>query len=560
MSALGFDSDHAALDFPPEQIRPIRWQLYLALFALANGGLFGLLQALDRVHFEFYGTVPGLSAASGYYQGLTVHGVMLALVFTFAFSNSFLLLTVMQGLGRPLASTPLAMAAFVALLFGVLLAGWAIVTNQASVLFTFYPPLKAHPAFYLGLVLVVVSTWLVSANQLLTLRSWRREHPTGRVPLLAFSSIITYVMWDIASLGVALEVLVLLLPWSLDLTPTTDPQLARTLFWFSGHAIVYAWLLPVYVSWYNLIPRQVGGKLFSDPLARLTFLLFLVYSIPVGFHHQFTEAGIPAGFKYFQGLLTFLVFFPSVITAFSVMAALESGGRAHGGRGLFGWIPRLPWGDPSVAAQLLAMLVFLIGGATGLVNASMTMNLVVHNTAFVPGHFHMTVGTAVALSIMGITYWLVPYLTGKALWARRLALLQGWLWAAGVLIFARGQIAGGLTAMPRRTAIGLSAYLPLEPSWNLDNTLTAIGGVIMFVSGALYFVVILGTLAGLAGRVRLGMPVAEYDMSTDHVWPFLDRWQAWMAVTVLLIALAYGPFFIGYLPQVNMTSIGWKLW
>jgi len=225
-----------------------------------------------------------------------------------------------------------------------------------------------------------------------------------------------------------------------------------------------------------------------------------------------------------------------------------------------GWIPRLPWGDPSVAAQLLAMLVFLIGGATGLVNASMTMNLVVHNTAFVPGHFHMTVGTAVALSIIGITYWLVPYLAGKALWARRLALLQAWLWAAGVLIFARGQIAGGLTAMPRRTAIGLSAYLPLEPSWNLDNALTAIGGIVMFASGALYFLVILGTLAGMAGRVRLGVPVGEYDTATDHVWPFLDRWKAWLAVTVLLIALAYGPFFIGYLPQVNMTSIGWKLW
>jgi len=167
------------------------------------------------------------------------------------------------------------------------------------------------------------------------------------------------------------------------------------------------------------VPRQAGGKIISDMYTRVVWILFLLLSIPVGFHHQFTDPGIPNVLKALHGLLTFGVFFPSLATAFSVMAALETGGRAAGGRGLLGWIPKLPWGDPSLTAQLLAMLTFVLGGITGLINASFTMNAVVHNTTWVPGHFHMTIGSAVTLTLVGVAYWLIPYLTGRGLYSRR---------------------------------------------------------------------------------------------------------------------------------------------
>jgi cytochrome c oxidase subunit 1 len=532
--------------------------MYLAFGLLAIGGLFGVFQALERLGLDPY---PSLPMVQSYYQGLTLHGVTLALEFTFAFSNGFLSLTVMRGLSRPMASSGLLWLSFGLGLGGALLAVGTIAANQASVLFTFYPPLQANPWFYVGLVLTVLSTWAVFANQLLTLRSWRRELPGQRMPLMAFTSILTYVMWFMASLGVAVEVLVFVLPWSLGWLPGTDPQLDRTLFWFTGHPIVYAWLLPAYVSWYTMIPRQVGGRVFSDPLARLVFLLFLVLSIPIGVHHQFEDAGIPEELKAVQAVLTFAVFLPSVITAFSVMATLENAGRARGGSGLLGWIPRLPWADPSVAAQLLAMLVFLLGGATGLINASYNVNLVVHNTAFIPGHFHLTVGTAVALSIIGIAYWLIPYLTGKALWARPLALAQAWTWALGVLIFSRGQISAGLADLPRRTAVATSAYVPLVPSWSFDNFLTGVGGILMTVSGVLFFAVLLGTLAGLAGRAAVAIPVApdEDTAEVESVWPILDRLMPWVAATVVLILVSYGPVFVSLMPM-NLTSPGFKVW
>ena len=70
------------------------------------------------------------------------------------------------------------------------------------------------------------------------------------------------------------------------------------------------------------------------------------------------------------------------------------------------------------------MIAFLLGGITGLMNASLTMNLEIHNTAFIPGHFHLTIGCAVALSYVGIAYWLTPYLEGRELWSPRSALVQ----------------------------------------------------------------------------------------------------------------------------------------
>ncbi|MBV8717442.1 MAG: cbb3-type cytochrome c oxidase subunit I, partial [Chloroflexi bacterium] len=532
--------------------------MYLAFGLLAIGGLFGLFQALQRAGVDMY---PSLPVVQSYYQGLTLHGVALALEFTFAFSNGFLALAMMRGFRRPMASTLLLWLAFGLGLGGALLAMGTIAANQASVLFTFYPPLQANPIFYCGLVLTVVSTWAVFANQILTVRQWRRESPGRRMPLMAFASLLTYVMWFIASLGVAVEVLVFVLPWSLGVLPGTDPELDRTLFWFTGHPIVYAWLLPAYVSWYTMIPRQVGGRVFSDSLARLVFLVFLLLSIPIGVHHQFEDAGISEEQKAIQAVLTFAFFTPSVVTAFSVMAGLENAGRARGGRGLLGWITRLPWGDPSVAAQLLSMLVFLLGGATGLINASYDVNLVVHNTAFIPGHFHLTVGTAVALSIIGISYWLIPYLTGNALWGRPLALAQAWTWAIGVLIFSRGQIAAGLADLPRRTAVATSAYVPLVPSWAFDNLLTAIGGVVMTISGVLFLLVMVATIGGAAGRAVVEIPIAaEEDLSESRTSiPVLDRVGPWVVATLLLIVVSYGPVFASLLPP-NLTSPGFKVW
>ncbi len=535
--------DPTGYELPASHRRVIRWTLYVGYLALTAGIFHGLANALSYAHINVLGYFPALKT---YYQGLTAHGVANAIIFTFSFGNAFLPLMCGRSLGRPL-SLQLLWATLGTLVIGNVLVIYAVVSNQASVLYTAYAPLQAHWTFYLGLALVVVSTWLALLNMLLALRAWKREHAGARVPLLAFISIVSWVMWFFASLPIAVSFLGFLLPWSLGLRTYIDPLFTRTLFWFTGHAIVYAWLLPAYVSWYALIPRQVGGVVVSDQYARGTFILFLLLSQPTGLHHQFTDPGIPAGMKAVQLVLTFGVFFPSLATAFSVMASLEIGGRRRGGTGLLGWIRALPWSDPSVTAQLLAMLTFVLGGATGLVNASFTMNQVIHNTTWVPGHFHMTVGSAVTLTFMGVAYWLVPYLTGKGLWGRKVALASSWIYGIGIMIFARGMISAGLAGMPRRIFRAGATYD--DPAWHLGGILTGVGGSLMFLGILLFFVVVAMTvLRGRVGSAPVDIPISEQltAPATTGWERNLDRIWLWALVLIVLIALAYGPFFLTY--------------
>jgi cytochrome c oxidase subunit 1 len=547
--------DAAGYELPDDQRRSIRWTIYIGYVALTAGIFHGLAQALSYANIDILRFFPGLK---GYYQGLTAHGVANAIVFTFAFSNGFLPLMTARALSRPLVAW-LTHATFGILLLGNILVIYAVVTNQASVLYTSYAPLQAHWTYYLGLVFVVVSTWLALVNMLVALRGWRRAHPGARIPLLGYISVISYVMWFLASLPIATSFLGFLLPWSMGLMEKVDPLLTRTLFWFTGHAIVYAWLLPAYVSWYALVPRQAGGRLISDSYTRIVFILFLILSIPTGFHHQYTDPGIPESIKAVHAVLTFGVFFPSLATAFSVVAALEIGGRARGGRGLLGWIPKLPWGDPSLAAQMLAMLTFVFGGISGLINASFTMNQVIHNTTWVPGHFHLTVGSAVTLTHMGVAFWLIPYLTGRGLWSRGQALTSAWVYTIGVLIFARGMIAAGLEGMPRRTFRVAATYT--NPDWDFGGMLTGIGGTLMFFGIAQFFVVIAMTaLAGVRGRHPVDIPVSETLTAPAAVgWErHLDRLGVWVVVTIVLCVIAYGPFLVMY-GAPRLISPGFRL-
>jgi cytochrome c oxidase subunit I len=530
--------------------------LVVALIALFGGATTGLFQALEYAGVEIYPSLAPIIRS--HYHSLSIHGVLNALVFTTFFICGFLPFVFSLSLAAPLASARLGWMTFWGMTVGLLVASIPLVGNAATVMFTFYPPLKAHWAFYVGLTLVVAGTWLVTLNLVLTWRGWRARHPGLRTPLAAFMSLVTFVMWTIASLGLAAEMLFVVIPWSLGLVAGTDALLARTLFWFTGHPIVYFWLLPAYVSWYTLVPRQAGGKLFSDPMARTSFILFLVLSTPIGIHHQYTDPGIHQGWKLLHGLLTFAVFFPSLLTFFNVVASLEIGGRARGGTGWINWFARLPWSDPSLAAQVLAMVLFAFGGVGGLINASFNVNMVVHNTAYIVGHLHLTVGTAVTLTFIGITYWLVPHLAGRPLWSRRLALAQVWLWFGGMLIFSPTLHELGLRGMPRRTMIGHASYLQSE--WKTLLPLVGIGGALLFVSALLYFLNMV--LTTVASR-RAPQPVPEFAEALsgpDHAPAFIDRWRPWLTLAAILIVVAYGPTLARLVATSPLTTPGFRVW
>jgi cytochrome c oxidase subunit 1 len=524
------------------------WYLAIAFIALALGGLGGLFQGLEHAGINFY----PLPVMGSYYQTLTLHGVLNALVWTTFFISGFLLIAMTSSLKRT-SNVIISWVAFVVMMVGVVLAAYAILSGKASVLYTFYVPMKADPLYYIGLTLVVVGTWIHSANFFITWQGWRKDNKNTRTPMATVAAITTWIVWDLATIGVAVEMLWLVIPWSLGIVPETNPLLARTLFWFFGHPLVYFWLLPAYCSWYAMFPQEAGGKLFSDPLARLAFMLFIVLSVPVGVHHQYTDPGIPESVKAVMAAFTFAVAAPSFLTAFNLMATLEYSGKQRGGKGLFGWIFALPWGEPSFLLQALSMILFMFGGIGGLINASYDMNLVIHNTTWVPGHFHLTVGSAVTMTFMGITYWLLPYLTKRKLWNKGVALVQGWLWFFGMAVFSFGLHWAGLMGAPRRVPFSIAVYTsdliartmsPYGSAFQIAMGMVAIGGVVMAVSGLLYFMnIILTFFSPKDSALNVKVPEARALSGPDKAPAMLDNFRIWIILAVVLIIVAYGPAF-----------------
>lgn len=536
----------AFVDQFPDAARTARICLGIAFAAFGVGALFGLIQALHRTN------ALRIIPSSDYYTILTGHGVLLALVFTtFGIAGLFHWANT-RSLGVAPTSRRLTQAWLWTMSIGTALAAGTILAGlveeipaSADVLYTFYPPLAAHPLFYIGAALLIIGSWGAGLDWFLQFREWRKSNPDARIPLQSFMVLTTMLMWYLCSTGVAIEVVVFLIPWSLGLISQVDPLLTRTLFWYFGHPVVYFWLLPAYVVWYTVLPKLAGGRLFSDPLARVTFILFLLLSTPVGFHHQYTDPGIASGYKLVAMTNTFFLLLPSLLTLFTVVASMEHGARQGGATGRLAWLKDLPWERPEFSGIALAGIMFAAGGFSGMINAGMNINYLIHNTIWVPGHFHLTVGTAYALTLMAVSYWLIPQITGKRLQFRGLAAIQPYVWFVGMVLMSNAMHRGGLAGIPRRTAepqyeqVSFDAVVGTVGEMRVQ---IAIGGTLLFVGAMLFLIVMAGTwlLGKPDSQLRVNGSLPEPLSGPEESPRVLDNLKLWTAIAVALVLLAYG--------------------
>ena len=523
--------------------RIIFLELSIPVALLTLGIYHGLMQTVYRA-----GVLQQTSFAKlDYYQGLTLHGVINAIVLTTFFAVAFGHVTMAFYLKRE-PNKSLMKLSFALMLTGTLLAAWAMLAGKASVLYTFYPPLKAHPFFYLGAALLIVGSWVPLFDWARMYNRWKKENPETKTPLAVLGTLINFIIWFTCTLAVAYEVLVLLIPWSMGWTKTVNVTLARTLFWFFGHALVYFWLLPAYIMFYTILPKIAGGKLYSDMAGRIALFLFLLFSIPVGVHHQFSDPSITRGVKFFQGMLTYGVAIPSFITAFTLAASLEYAGRLRGSKGWFGWMGKLPYFDETkylFAYFICGLILFIFGGVTGIVNASYSLNSVIHNTAWMPGHFHMTVAGPVFLGIVGMSLYIYTKLSGKKVFMPKVNTVIPYLWMIGMLIFSFGMSWGGLRGEPRRTNLGMSYLNPkselFRSDWVPTTTMALLGGIIMFVAGMLFIIIFFGTVMSKKKEEGvLELPVSEAYHDEKRI-PLFDKFKPWLVAMVIILLVAYIP-------------------
>jgi cytochrome c oxidase subunit 1 len=526
------------------------WVGFIAFLAAAVLGLYQVIQRIDLI--------PEIMIPDIYFASVSTHGVLMGFVLTTFLVMGYGYYTATTSLNRPLWGGKLGWVGFLVALAGVLIAAVPLLTGNASVLYTFYPPLMANPAFYIGATLLVVGSWFWCLIMVMSMRAWKKANPGETVPLAMYGTVANAIMWFITSLGVASEVLLQLIPWSLGFSETVDVGLARTLFSWTLHAIVYFWLFPAYIAFYTLMPKQAGGKLLSDQMARVAFIMLLVFSVPIGFHHLYMDPFQAAGWKFLHMTGTFMVAVPTLITGFTVIGSMEIAGRLRGGKGLFGWIGKLPWGNPMVLATGLAMLMLTFGGFGGVINASYSMNAMVHNTQWITGHFHLIFAGTTVIMYMAIAYYLWPKMTGKELHSRALAVKQLWLWTIGMLVLTLPWHQLGMDGQPRR--ISSSPYDPeLVEKWIIPEFAMIVGGVILLLSA----IMLIWNLAKTHGNATpVAIPEVEYAEAVHSIArmpKLMNSFGFWFWLVVVYMIASYGYPILQFFLMDTFGTVPWSI-
>ena len=476
-----------------------------------------------------------------YFMSVTAHGVAMAYVLTTFMVMGFGYFVARFALDRPFPWMGWAWGAFWAAIVGVIMVVIPIGLGKASVLFTFYPPLTASPLFYIGLVIVVVASWVWCILMLVAMGAWKRANPGAPVPLAMYGTVANAVMWLWTTVGVAVQLLYQVIPASLGLVQTIDVGLSRTLFSWTLHAIVYFWLIPAYIAFYTMVPRAAGGRLYSDMMGRVTFILFLVYSLPVGMHHLMMDPEHGNATKFIQVMLTAFVSVPTLLTIFTITASLEIAGRLRGGRGVFGWIAALPWERPMVLATGLGFVMLGFGGFGGLINMGYGMNAMVHNTSWVTAHFHLIFGGSVVIMYFAIAYQIWPRLTGRELDSLPLVRMQLWLWFIGMMVMTLPWHWTGLQGQWRRVA-NFNYADPIIAAWGPYVILSFGGGLVLLASAILF----VRNLAVLHMPVRSPARAVPQPLFSLAVHPplavpaALNGFRLWNVLVLLLMLFAYG--------------------
>ena len=535
-------------------------RLVLAHFWLAFA-LFGVAILLGE--WQMYVRSPlhaWLDNPEHYYRSVTAHGTVMAYVLPTLVAMGFGYAISELALKQPLIGLRWAWAGFWLLAAGAVMAAGTVAAGRASVLYTFYPPMVGHALFYIGVVLVVVGSWVWVALMSINLRAWRRAHPGATVPLAMYGNVAGAYLWAWTSVGAALEILLLIMPVALGFRDTIDAGLSRVFFSWTLHAIVYFWLIPTYLAFYTLVPRAIGGRLYSDTMARAAFALFLVFSMPIGIHHLFADPQVGSGFKFLHAVFTAMVSIPTLLTVFTIVASVEIAARLRGGRGALGWVKALPWDNPMMLAVTFAFVMLGFGGAGGLINMSYQLNESIHNTQWVTGHFHLIFAGAIVIMYFMIAYELWPQLCACRPFPLRWVKAQLWLWFVGMMVLSMPWHWVGLLGMPRRMAYYDYSVKALEPqAWTV--TVSTIGGALLVVSAFIF-------IALLALAHRRSSPHRRDEGRGEGVAPFrfalpvhasippaaLNGFALWVGMMIALTLLNYG-FPIFELATLKGTSV-----
>ena len=163
---------------------------------------------------------------------------------------------------------------------------------------------------------------------------------------------------------------------------------------------------------------MLGAKPLSEKVSRTAFLLYILFLQLASAHHLLVEPALSSEWKVFNtSYAMYLAVLGSMIHGMTVPGAIEAAQRKRGfTNGIFEWLRKAPWDNPAFAGMFLSLVMFgFLGGISGVVLGTEQINLIMHNTLYVPGHFHATVVTGTTLAFMAVTYLVIPLIFQREL-------------------------------------------------------------------------------------------------------------------------------------------------
>jgi len=548
--------------------RLVKWNAVVAIVFFLVGVIAALLLALTRwqaVH---------LLSPVWYYRVLTLHGLNMLIFFIIFFEMAILYFAGPILLGCRQPAPRLAWSGFALMLGGALLVDVIVLRGRADVLFTSYVPLKAHPLYYLGIILFAVGTLIATALFFASLVVAKREQTyEGSISLVTFGALTAAVIAIITLLhGAAIYIPTFL--WALG-KMNVDPEVYRLIFWGLGHSSQQINVAAMVSVWYLMGALTIGAVVLNQKISRWAFVLYVLFISMASAHHLLVDPGMGPGWKVWNtSYAMYLAVLASMIHGFTVPAGMEVGMRLRGfKRGRFEWLRKAPWSDPGFSGTFLSLVIFgFLGGITGVTQGTEQINIIVHNTLRVPGHFHSTVVGGTALAFMALTYYVIPLVFQKRVRFWKLAKIQPYLFAVGIVVLSMSMTFAGSFGVPRRqpdiTFAGAPFSLEFPSAVDLFLAGVGIGGTIAVLAVLAFIVIAVASVffgkpldlehadaetPGIPQGV-LRLPAQSHEESASE-----EAHHEGAPGTVVLVFVFLAVFVLYYFTNWKMLSLVWKI-
>ena len=468
---------------------------FMAVVALLVGGLLAIGVVLTRwpaVHW-----LP----ADTFYMVLTAHGIDMLIFWIIFFEVAVLYFASSMLLRCRIATPKIAWLGFALMLIGAVWNNIVVFQGESSVMMTSYVPMMAHWSFYLSLILFAVGALVACFVFFGTLVVAKRDKTyEGSVPLVTFGATTAAIIAVFTILSGA-GVLVPTFFVSIGLLESVDPLMYRVVWWAFGHSSQQINVAAHISIWYAVAAIAFGAKPMSERVSRGAFLLYILFLQLASAHHILADPGVSTEWKVVNtSYFMYFAVLGSMIHALSIPGAMEVAQRARGyNKGLFEWLRKAPWSNPTFSGVFIALVGFgFLGGTTGVMMGTEQLNLLIHNTIYVPGHFHATVVVGTTLTFMALTYFLIPSLFRREMIAPGLARLQPYLFGFSMYFFCLVMMGAGTLGVSRRHWDMAFSGNALAYEWPgaayLMMGLVGISGVAAIAGGVIYVYVTVGSL------------------------------------------------------------------